>query len=418
MSLKGNAHMVVNLGCEMLFILDQRLKAQDVAPDKGAKVLEDVLRTMLDPGFLQDRLAAPQELYSVSATRRIFDRLAHSSIMRLSESRWAARGVRSAAFCWQAGRAGGAASTPTPAGAAARPCSMDKLFDLMMMGYKYQLMCCTTLADMLQVRRRGAALPAAVQRPRAAPGICPASRRACVCPGGRCGPAPAGQAGSEPRRLAPARRPQVSHRHLDGVRALVQPCGDAHMQQLLSAAEATLARSCALLTTGQLHQLRQTLLGFMQVGAGPGAGTGAPPQAVIAQRPTHAKLPAMPQLPQPLPGPASPGSLPPLPPAPTAAAAMPAGPRAQDKRVKVSLFLSEGIQTVTGRVVLPSPQSPAVGARGCRGVCACPPHAGMRPAEAARCALPTGAPAAHWAPSQPVAAGLAGHACGVCAWRW
>jgi hypothetical protein len=30
-------------------------------------------------------------------------------------------------------------------------CSMDKLFDLMMMGYKYQIMCCTALQDMLQV---------------------------------------------------------------------------------------------------------------------------------------------------------------------------------------------------------------------------------------------------------------------------
>jgi hypothetical protein len=32
---------------------------------------------------------------------------------------------------------------------------MDKLFDLMVMGYKYQVMCCTALHDMLQVRGGG-----------------------------------------------------------------------------------------------------------------------------------------------------------------------------------------------------------------------------------------------------------------------
>jgi hypothetical protein len=94
MSLKAAAPVVVNLGCEMLYILDQRLKAQDVASEKGAKVLEDVLRTMLDPAFFNEKLVqAPQDLYSVGATRRIFDRLAHSSIMRLSESRWDGSGA-------------------------------------------------------------------------------------------------------------------------------------------------------------------------------------------------------------------------------------------------------------------------------------------------------------------------------------
>lgn len=53
-------------------------------------------------------------------------------------------------------------------------------------------------------------------------------------------------------------------RHLGCVRGLLAD-GDVRVQEMLSAAEGVLARSYALLTTGQLHQLRQTLLGFLQV---------------------------------------------------------------------------------------------------------------------------------------------------------
>ena len=49
------------------------------------------------------------------STRQIFDRLAHSSIMRLNES------------------------------------SMDKLFDLMTMGFKYQLLACSYPEELLHV---------------------------------------------------------------------------------------------------------------------------------------------------------------------------------------------------------------------------------------------------------------------------
>lgn len=78
--------IVVNMGAEMLYILEQRLKAQNIPADKSCKVLNDVVRTMFDKSYV-DKLFTPQELYSVSSTRKIFDRLAHSSIMRLSESR-------------------------------------------------------------------------------------------------------------------------------------------------------------------------------------------------------------------------------------------------------------------------------------------------------------------------------------------
>jgi Organic solute transport protein 1 len=73
-----------------------------VAEDKSKKVLQDVVRAMYSSLFIQE-LFKPQEVYSVSSTKQIFEKLAHSSIMRLNKS------------------------------------SMDKLFDLMTMGFKYQL---------------------------------------------------------------------------------------------------------------------------------------------------------------------------------------------------------------------------------------------------------------------------------------
>lgn len=87
MSLLGMPWIVINLGCEMVYILEQRLKAQGVAPDKALKVLQDIVRTLFDRSFVREKLFVPQEMYSMHSTRKIFDRLAHSSIMRLSESR-------------------------------------------------------------------------------------------------------------------------------------------------------------------------------------------------------------------------------------------------------------------------------------------------------------------------------------------
>ena len=79
--------VLINLGTEMVYILEQRLKAQQIPADKGSKVLKDVILTMLDPIFYEE-VFKPQEVYSIVATRQIFDRLAHSSIMRLSTSRF------------------------------------------------------------------------------------------------------------------------------------------------------------------------------------------------------------------------------------------------------------------------------------------------------------------------------------------
>lgn len=106
--------LVINMGGEMIYILHQRLQAQNIPEEKARKVLEDVIRTMYTPVFLEE-LFKPQEMYSNSSTKQIFDKLAHSSIMRLNKQ------------------------------------SMEKLYDLMSMGVKYQILACTCPQQYLQI---------------------------------------------------------------------------------------------------------------------------------------------------------------------------------------------------------------------------------------------------------------------------
>ncbi|RLN72755.1 hypothetical protein BBJ28_00006287 [Nothophytophthora sp. Chile5] len=112
--------LIVNMGAEMIYVLDQRLKAQSIPRDKSSKglrlllLLEDIVKTMHNETFMAE-LFKPHRMYSNVSTRQIFDRLAHSSIMRLNTN------------------------------------SMDKLYDLMRMGFKYQVLSCSSADELLQV---------------------------------------------------------------------------------------------------------------------------------------------------------------------------------------------------------------------------------------------------------------------------
>jgi hypothetical protein len=86
MALRVMPFVIINLGGEMVYILEQRLRAQNIPPDKSVKVLHDVVRTMFSSKFVME-VFKPAAIYSTASTRQIFERLAHSSIMRLSESR-------------------------------------------------------------------------------------------------------------------------------------------------------------------------------------------------------------------------------------------------------------------------------------------------------------------------------------------
>jgi hypothetical protein len=106
--------IVINMGGEMVYILQQRLQAQKVQDDKAIKVLQDVIRAMYSPLFITE-LFKPQDMYSAISTKQIFEKLAHSSIMRLNKQ------------------------------------SMEKLYDLMIMGFKYQLVSCHFPQQILQI---------------------------------------------------------------------------------------------------------------------------------------------------------------------------------------------------------------------------------------------------------------------------
>ena len=114
----GSLHVmpliVLNMGGEMTYILNQRLQAQSVQDEKARKVLQDVVRAMYSPTFVVE-LFKPQAMYSTTSTKQIFEKLAHSSIMRLNTS------------------------------------SMDKLYDLMCMGFKYQIITCNSPQQYLQI---------------------------------------------------------------------------------------------------------------------------------------------------------------------------------------------------------------------------------------------------------------------------
>nr|XP_043908761.1 protein OSCP1a isoform X2 [Solea senegalensis] len=114
MSLKTLPLVFINLGGEMLYILDQRLQAHNTSDDNSEKVMNDITATMFSKDFV-DELLKPQQLYSHRTLKTVLTRLAHASIMRLN------------------------------------PASMDKLYELMLMAFKYQVFLCPRPKDLLLI---------------------------------------------------------------------------------------------------------------------------------------------------------------------------------------------------------------------------------------------------------------------------
>ena len=103
--------LVLSLGCEMAYVLEQRLKAQQVEEAKKALVLRDILQSLFNPAFLE-ALFREQAVGTFAETQSLFWKIAHSSIMRLN------------------------------------PSSMEKLYVLMIMGFKHQAMHCVAPQDL------------------------------------------------------------------------------------------------------------------------------------------------------------------------------------------------------------------------------------------------------------------------------
>uniref|UniRef100_A0A3P8NQL7 Organic solute carrier partner 1a n=1 Tax=Astatotilapia calliptera TaxID=8154 RepID=A0A3P8NQL7_ASTCA len=114
MSMRTLPLVFINLGGEMLYILDQRLRAHNTSEDNSEKVMNDIVGTMFSKAFM-DELLKPQQLYSHRTMKTVLTRLAHASIMRLN------------------------------------PASMDRLYELMVMAFKNQVFLCLRPKDLLLI---------------------------------------------------------------------------------------------------------------------------------------------------------------------------------------------------------------------------------------------------------------------------
>lgn len=102
---KATLLLYLNLGGEMVYILQQRLSAQKVAQEKSGRVLQEIIGCFLCPSTMGELLKlGTLTLSSAKFIKCLFERVVHSSIMRLNRE------------------------------------SMDKLYDLMTMVFKYQLL--------------------------------------------------------------------------------------------------------------------------------------------------------------------------------------------------------------------------------------------------------------------------------------
>lgn len=133
-----NLILLTNLGCEMLFIIEQRLMAQNIAKDKSAQgeiqvdfprierkfsaqflVLREVTTSLLSPQFFQYVTTTfKEELISIAQVRILLSDIACCSLMRLDHT------------------------------------SLDKLLDLMIMVFKWQMFLMSNPGDLLNITLR------------------------------------------------------------------------------------------------------------------------------------------------------------------------------------------------------------------------------------------------------------------------
>ncbi|KAK9883106.1 hypothetical protein WA026_001305 [Henosepilachna vigintioctopunctata] len=94
--------LVLNLGSEMVYVVAQRLQAQNISVDKTNLVLDEIISTLLSRELISD-IMKPQTTYSHKIMKDMMSVITQSSAMRLDTS------------------------------------SMNKLWDLITMVYKWQL---------------------------------------------------------------------------------------------------------------------------------------------------------------------------------------------------------------------------------------------------------------------------------------
>lgn len=56
--------VIINLGGEMVYILEQRLRSQDISSERSQKVIQDIVKSIFAPKFIEE-LFRPQPMYSM-----------------------------------------------------------------------------------------------------------------------------------------------------------------------------------------------------------------------------------------------------------------------------------------------------------------------------------------------------------------
>lgn len=106
--------VIINMGVEMLYILNQRLEAQKIDEKKAVIVLRDISEQIFNDKMMQQILCSETRPTPQFALQ-LFHRIVHCSIMKLNET------------------------------------SMQKLFDLMLMGLKHQVVTLKRPRELLDI---------------------------------------------------------------------------------------------------------------------------------------------------------------------------------------------------------------------------------------------------------------------------
>eukprot|EP00163_Fabomonas_tropica_P011463 TRINITY_DN2217_c0_g1_i4.p1 TRINITY_DN2217_c0_g1~~TRINITY_DN2217_c0_g1_i4.p1 ORF type:complete len:942 (+),score=137.88 TRINITY_DN2217_c0_g1_i4:429-3254(+) len=106
--------LTINIGAEMIYVLQQRLAAMRVTEHKRSKVYDDIIEALLNKAQLES-LYQPQAMPKEDHITRMFERIVGSTIFRMNSG------------------------------------SRDKLFRLMLMGVKYQVVTCQHASSLLTI---------------------------------------------------------------------------------------------------------------------------------------------------------------------------------------------------------------------------------------------------------------------------
>ncbi|CAF4929873.1 unnamed protein product [Pieris macdunnoughi] len=76
--------IVINLGCEMVYVIEQRLKMQKIPLNKSEKVLTEIVTVLLHPKLMED-LFLPQPVAPHAVIKQLISDISACSIMKLDD---------------------------------------------------------------------------------------------------------------------------------------------------------------------------------------------------------------------------------------------------------------------------------------------------------------------------------------------